>query len=159
MRKAAIGIIVLLGIGYAVTHNTDDKNVANASDTTAAKAEEKPEPTRPAVGQEVSEEYFDWINSKMQFECQQRIKQIVHYDMRTPGIFSGTNSTDSVFFLLRFSRWSKFVADDNTIRIRGDEAEAQNGFGAWMRVNYSCTVNINTKTMVDVSLNDGRLAR
>jgi hypothetical protein len=126
---------------------------------TPAMAEDKPEPSRPAVGQEVSEEYFDWISSKLHFECQQRIKQIVRYDMRTPGIFSGTNSTDSVFFLLRFSRWSKFVADDNTIRMRGDEAEAQNGIGNWLRVNYSCIVNINTNTVVDVSLDDGRLPR
>jgi hypothetical protein len=62
-----------------------------------------------------------------------------------------------MFFLLRFDRWSKLVGNDNTIRIAGDAAEAQNGLGNWVRANYSCTVNIDTKTVMDVTLNDGRL--
>ena len=60
-------------------------------------------------------------------------------------------------FLLRFTRWSKSVANDGTITMRGDQAEAQNGLGNWMRVTYSCTVNIDTKTVTDASLDNGRL--
>ncbi|OKO70036.1 hypothetical protein AC630_35655 [Bradyrhizobium sp. AS23.2] len=93
----------------------------------------------------------------MGFECQQQIKRLVRNDMRSPGVFSGTNSMDSVFFLLRFDRWSKRVANDGTIRMRGDQAEAQNGLGNWMRVTYSCTVNIDTKTVTNASLDNGRL--
>ena len=42
-------------------------------------------------------------------------------------------------------------------QVHGDQAEAQNGLGNWMRVTYSCTVNIDTKTVTDASLDNGRL--
>jgi hypothetical protein len=77
--------------------------------------------------------------------------------MRSPGVFYGTTTMDSMTFLLRFDRWSKVVRSDGTIRIAGDQAEAQNGLGNWVRANYSCTVNINTKTVTDAGLGNGRL--
>ena len=123
----------------------------------AATEQENPEPTRPMLGQEVSEEYFDWIDHEMVFKCEQQIKRLVRYDMRTPGIFSGTNSMDEQFFLLRFDQWSERVASDGTITMFGDEAEAQNGFGNWIKAHYSCTVNINTATVTDASIGNGRL--
>lgn len=160
---AAAIVIVLFAIfgGKHEPTANSSSHVVDAPPTRAAdspKTEtEKPEPVRPTAGQEVSEEYFDWINRKMGFKCQHQIKGLVRNDMRSPGVFSGTNSMDSVFFLLRFDRWSKRVANDGTIRMRGDQAEAQNGLGNWMRVTYSCTVNIDTKTVTDVSLDNGRL--
>jgi hypothetical protein len=159
-RVAALGVIVL-GLYVLSNRNNPAPDVGDAAPTRAAAdssktEQEKPEPTRPAAGQEVSQEYFDWISRKMSFECQQQIKRVVRNDMRTPGVFSGKNSMDSVFFLLRFDRWSQRVASDGTIRMRGDQAEAQNGLGNWMRVTYSCTVNIGTKTVTDASLDNGR---
>ena len=156
-RVAAFGAVVLV-LGAMGSGNKPASNVVDAAPTrTTADSTEKPEPARPAVGEEVSEEYFKWLNSKMGFDCQQQIKRLVRNDMRSPGAFSGTNSMDSVFFLLRFDRWSKHVAKDGTIRMRGDQAEAQNGMGNWMRVTYSCTVNIDSKTVTDASLDNGRL--
>ena len=77
--------------------------------------------------------------------------------MRAPGIFYGTTSMSDMTFILRFDRWSGRVRSDNTIGIAGDDAEAQNGMGNWVRVNYSCIVNIDTKTVTNASLNNGRL--
>jgi hypothetical protein len=158
-----LGIPVAIVIGLGILSGggsppSPSPSAAPAPAVDAPKTEtEKPEPARPAPGQEVSEEYFKWIEGKMGFECQQQIKRLVRNDMRSPGLFSGTNSMDSVFFVLQFNRWSKRVANDGTIKMRGDQAEAQNGLGNWMRANYSCTVNIDTKTVTDASIDNGRL--
>jgi len=155
-----VAIAVIVGFGIFSGGSNSSKPASDVQPVQAAaasEAKETPEPVRPAAGQEVSEEYFKWIDSKMGFACQQQIKRLVRNDMRSPGVFSGTNSMDSAFFLLRFDRWSKRVASDSTIRMRGDQAEAQNGMGNWVRVTYSCAVNIDSKTVTDVSLDNGRL--
>ena len=152
----AIAVIIGFGI-FGSGGSNNSKPAAQNPATTTSSQDEKPEPTRPTTGQEVSEEYFKWIESKMGYACQQQIKRLVRNDMRSPGVFSGTNSMDSAFFLLRFDRWSKRVANDGTIRMRGDQAEAQNGLGNWMHANYSCTVNIGSKTVTDAALDNGRL--
>lgn len=43
--------------------------------------------------------------------------------------------------------------------VRGDSIEFQNGFGAWMRHRYSCTidVSVNPPRVLDVSADPGRL--
>jgi hypothetical protein len=43
------------------------------------------------------------------------------------------------------------------IPVAGDDAEAQNGFGNWIRVNYSCTVNATSKRIMNATLNNGKL--
>jgi hypothetical protein len=156
----AIAVIVGFGIFSGGSNSTGSKPGSNgqpAQAAAASDAKETPEPARPAAGQEVSEEYFKWISSKVHFDCQQAIKKLVRYDMRAPGIFYGTNTMNDMTFILKFERWSRRVHSDNTIGITGDHAEAQNGFGNWMRANYSCTVNIDTKTVTDASLGNGRL--
>jgi hypothetical protein len=159
----SFGRLAVVGFAAFVLYNMGSKQPTAQPEApkpvaaTPAKSEEKPEPDRPTAGQEVSEEYFKWISTKMSWDCQEQIKRLVRHDMRTPGVFSGTNSMDSMFFLLRYDRWSKYVAADGTIKMRGDKAEAQNGLGNWMRVSYTCTVDINGKTVTDASLNDGRL--
>jgi hypothetical protein len=117
----------------------------------------EPEPARPKPGQEVSEEYFKWLERKVGFDCQQQIKRGVAYNMRSEGILYGTNEMDSIKFILRFDRWSKLVSNENTITIAGDKAEIQNGLGNWVRASYRCKANIDTKTVVDASVSSGRL--
>ena len=117
----------------------------------------KPEPVRPTPGQEVSENYLTWFKRKVGFDCQQQIKRGVAYDMRSEGILYGTNEMDSIKFHLQFDRWSKFVSNENTITIAGDKAEIQNGNGNWVRANYRCKVNIDTKAVTDVSVSSGRI--
>jgi hypothetical protein len=84
-----------------------------------------------------------------------QIKNLVTYDIRSPGTFYGTNSGNSA--LLRFTRWQVRVSQTGTITIRGDDAEAQNGFGTWLKVNYSCEVDLASKKIVNVSIDPGRL--
>jgi hypothetical protein len=72
---------------------------------------------------------------------------------------------NSAKYDLRWTSWgSKFQSPDGithpdgTILFFGDEAEAQNGFGAWVRVNYSCVFDPKTKqTSVEIAM--GRLPR
>jgi hypothetical protein len=122
-----------------------------------SKPNEKAPPPTPKPGEEVSEEFFNYIHSETAFRCQQAVKRLVKYDIRSPGIMWGTNSGDSLMFLLSMSRWSKYVASDNTIFLRGDKAEAQNAFGNWIRANYSCTIDLASKAVKDATLNEGRL--
>ncbi len=57
----------------------------------------------------------------------------------------------------RFDRWNKYQRNDGLIVLAGDEAEAQNGFGNWLRANYSCTFNADTGKVVNVTLEAGKL--
>jgi len=119
---------------------------------------EKPDevaPPRPAIGEAVSQKYFEYIDRVVAFDCNNEVKALVKYDIRAPGLVWGTRSGRDTF--LRFRQWSKRVAPDGTIRLVGDDAEAQNGFGGWARVNYSCTVDIATNSVKDASLNPGRI--
>jgi hypothetical protein len=69
---------------------------------------------------------------------------------------------NSAKYDLRWTGWTKFqsadgiIHPDGTILFFGDEAEAQNGFGGWVRVNYSCVFDPKTK-QTSVSMNTGRL--
>jgi hypothetical protein len=45
----------------------------------------------------------------------------------------------------------------NRITLVGDEAEAQNGFGGWVRVNYSCTFDWQSDKVVATTIEAGRL--
>ena len=143
-------------IGSIATRNPSPETAtaASAPPPVAEKKEPLPPPT-PAIGEDVSEAYFNYIDREIGFDCGQQIKRLVKYDIRSAGVLWGTNSGD--WALLRFTRWSSRVASDGTIRLVGDEAEAQNGFGNWMRINYSCTVEVATKTVKRVTLNPGRL--
>ena len=63
-----IGIVSVLAIVGSIGEKSEKKTIATAP---TSEAKETPEPVRPAAGQEVSEEYFKWINGKMGFACQQ----------------------------------------------------------------------------------------
>jgi hypothetical protein len=118
---------------------------------------EKAPPPTPRRGEGVTEEFFNYIYPQTAFECAQAVMRFVKYDIRSPGVLWGHNSGNSPLFLLRMSRWSKQVASDNTILLAGDEAEAQNGFGNWMRVSYTCTVDLTNNTVKRATISDGRL--
>jgi hypothetical protein len=147
--KALLFLVGVLALIAMVTPSTSASELQRV-----AEQKETPPPT-PAIGEDVSEEYFKYILREVHFDCQEQIKRLVKYDIRAPGVLWGTNQGDSVF--LRFTRWSARVASDGTIRLYGDNAEAQNGFGNWVRINYSCTVNVATKSVRRATLDQGRL--
>jgi hypothetical protein len=162
MRGIAFLILIAIIGALAANGSHNDKTTAAtpAAAQTAATAEKKeePPPPTPRPGEDfVNSKFFSYLKSKAGFNCQQAIKRLVKYDIRSPGVFSGTNSGDSVFFLLRFEYGSKVVASDNTVIIAGESAEVQNGFGNWVRANYSCTVNVENFEVTFPTLDTGKL--
>jgi hypothetical protein len=103
----------------------------------------------------ISEDLFRAVKTEVGNECGRRIRNLVKYDIRSPGVFYGTNNGDSA--LLRFTQWGMKVSKTGTMTIWGDDAEAQNGFGVWLKVNYSCEVDLRSKKVVNVTMDDGRL--
>jgi hypothetical protein len=160
------GILLLVCAGFigaiwlfnSFKAETPASALVKAEPKVAAKVEPAPPPPpppTPANGEEVSEEFFNYLKLEVSYRCQQQIQAQVKYEIRSPGVLYGTNTGAGA--LLRFSRWSKYVSDDGTITIRGDEAEAQNGFGNWLKVNYSCTIDVATKQVKYATISDGRL--
>jgi hypothetical protein len=162
MRIIGALFVLCVIVGMATQHK-GDVQPATAAATTAttpaaapAKKEPPPPPPTPKPGEEVTEEFFKYfVDGEVMVNCDYKIKPLVKYEIRTPGLMWGTNSGDSAF--LYFDRWSRTVGKDNTILIAGDRAEAQNGFGNWIKVNYSCRINLATKKAVYGTLDNGRL--
>ena len=67
---------------------------------------------------------------------------------------SGRNST---YRPVQISGTGSKVSKTGTMTIWGDDAEAQNGFGVWLKVNYSCEVDLTSKKIVNVTMDQGRL--
>jgi hypothetical protein len=167
--RMLVGILFLIGVvGYF--SNKGDKEATAAAPKSAPVAlaaveepkkqeEPKPPPPTPRAGEAVGEEFFNYIHPETAYVCAEAVKRIVKYNIRSPGALWGTNDGDSAFFLLRMSRWSKKVAADGTILLAGDEAEAQNGFGNWAKINYTCTIDPVSKTAKRATLDQGRLQR
>jgi len=103
----------------------------------------------------ISEDLFRAVKTEAGYECGRRIRNLVKYDIRSPGVLYGTNNGDSA--LLRFTQWGVKVSKTGTMTIWGDDAEAQNGFGVWLKVNYSCEVDLTSKKIVNVTMDQGRL--
>jgi hypothetical protein len=103
----------------------------------------------------ISEDLFRAVKNEVSSACGRKIRNQVKYDIRSPGTFYGTNTGD--WAILRFSQWSVKVSKAGTITIWGDDAEAQNGFGNWLRVNYSCEVDLASKKIVNATIDMGRL--
>ena len=103
----------------------------------------------------ISEDLFRAVKTEAGYECGRRIRNLVKYDIRSPGVLYGTNTGDSA--LLRFTQWGVKVSKTGTMIIWGDDAEAQNGFGVWLKVNYSCEVDLTSKKIVNVTMDQGRL--
>ena len=77
-------------------------------------------------------------------QCQRSIENAAKYDLRwTDGMSRPIFTRDSM--------------NNDLVGLWGDAAEAQNGFGNWVRVNYRCTFNQKTNQVVDVSIESGRL--
>jgi hypothetical protein len=64
-------------------------------------------------------------------------------------------------------RWTSWLSDFQVARdprnghivLVGDEAQAQNGFGAWVRMSYGCSYDPRSKRLLEAYLQPGRLRR
>jgi hypothetical protein len=117
--------------------------------TTPVAAQAAPATAKPMAGQEVSEKYRDhvFIEGHAGWKCKKAIENAAKYDVRWTSWFSD------------FSRWNKYARADGYIRFSGDDAEAQNGFGNWVRANYSCLFDPATSTVISVSIEPGKLPK
>jgi hypothetical protein len=106
-------------------------------------------------GEKTPDELFIAVNREVGIDCAKNIRKLVRYDIRSPGIVYGKNSGEAA--ILRFTKFSARVSEKGTISLYGDDAEAQNGFGNWLRVNYSCEINLANKHIVDVKMDFGML--
>jgi hypothetical protein len=160
---SARGLIFLTVVGlllWGAAHRSSDPPASSSSQSQKVVEEKKqeppPPPATPGPGEAVTNEYFDHLRrSAIIVDCMMEIKKLVKYDIRAPGVLWGHSSGD--FAILRFTRFSERVAKDGTITVGGDDAEAQNGIGNWMRVNYTCIIDPEANTVKRVTLNPGRL--
>jgi hypothetical protein len=91
----------------------------------------EPEVPFPGPGEEVTDKFATKLQNNVTGQCQFAVKESANNLRWTYG-----------WLTLAFPRVDKRVAPDNTVTLYGDEAEAQNRLGNWVRVNYSCTVSL-----------------
>jgi hypothetical protein len=150
-RSFYVGVIVwvvcllIVGIGIIAGLKSKPQDVTPVA-AHAAPAVAKAGPAKPLPGQEVSEQYFQYVkNGDAGWKCNIAIKNAAQYDLRW------TN------WGADFSRWNKYARPDGYIQLVGDLAEAQNGFGNWVRVNYSCLFDPDRGVVISASIERGRL--
>ena len=101
----------------------------------------------PTTGAEVPEAYYTYVLATRggSSNCKRAVEDLAKYDLRWTSWGRG------------FDYYNKYARADGYFRLTGDDAEAQNGFGGWVRVNYTCTYDPVTQTVKNVTLDNGRL--
>jgi hypothetical protein len=104
----------------------------------------------PAVGEQMTDGYVEYVKTDLKGDsnCKNAVADMAKYDLRW------TNSWGSS----PFGYYNRYALPDGYVRLVGDEAEAQNGFGGWVRVNYTCLYDPATQTVKNVILNQGRFS-
>jgi hypothetical protein len=98
----------------------------------------------------MSEASFNQLYPDAYYACQKAIENYAKYDLRWTDTWLNPRFRDSVM--------SKYVHPaDGLMLFYGDNAEAQNGFGGWARINYWCAYNPFTKKVEKASFEQGRL--
>jgi hypothetical protein len=153
MRRL-IALIILVVIAVAVFNSGDKTADQSGPSASATTQPEKPKPKEiippPAIGEEVPEAYYKQVKDDAWWDCMKAVERSAKYDLRWTKTFLGTQ-------LPTFDRWNKYQRQDGHVVLYGDEAEAQNGIGNWVRVNYRCEFDPAAKRVVEVELNQGRL--
>jgi hypothetical protein len=129
---------------------------ARSAPSTSTQAE-KPKPKEkevippPGTGEVITEAYYKQVWDDALMVCKKAVERSATYDLRWTKI--GVFGTP----LPMFDRWNKHQRQDGHILFYGDEAEAQNGLGNWVRVNYRCEFDPAEKKVMDAQLNQGRM--
>jgi hypothetical protein len=100
-----------------------------------------PSTTKLERGAYMAEADFYQMSPDAHWSCQKAIENYAKHDLRWTESWLNRKFTDSVT--------SKYVHPDGLMLFYGDKAEAQNGFGGWVRVKYRCTYNPFTKEVVE----------
>ena len=101
----------------------------------------------PAVGAQITDRYLEYVKTdrKGVQNCKNAVADMAKYDIKWTSW--GTN----------FNYHNRYARADGYVLLVGDNAEAQNGFGGWVRVNYECLYDPNAQRVVRTTMNKGRL--
>jgi hypothetical protein len=107
--------------------------------------------TKLIPGEEVSEKYINYVlfDRDGRAKCKSAIEDAAQYDLRWPGGWLTSVLT----------RWNATAREDGYIRFSGDNAEAQNLVGLWVRVTYHCLFDPDSRTVIGVSLERTKIPR
>jgi hypothetical protein len=102
--------------------------------------------TTPSVGEELKDGYLKYVKDHRQGNenCKKAIADMAKYDIKW------TDRTE-------FQYVNKYARMDGYVLLSGDNAQAQNGFGNWIRVNYKCLYDPTSKRVIEATMNNGRL--
>ena len=154
-----LGLIILIVIVVAVIKSGDktaDQSAPSAVSSASTTTTEKPKPKEkeiipsPGAGEEITPTYYKQVHDDALWVCMKAVERSAKYDFRWTKTLFGTQ-------LPTFDRWNKHQRQDGHILLYGAEAEAQNGFGNWVRVNYRCEFDPAAKKVLDAQLSQGRL--
>jgi hypothetical protein len=145
----AIAVLVLFMAWIGSTTHPTSQPAAVAKEPVAEPAKQKVLLPVPKPGEHVSEEYFMQVYPDAAWPCKTAIEDSAKYDLRW------TNGWLSMYF----NRWGSVAREDGHLILVGDTAEAQNGFGGWVRVNYRCEFDPASKKIIDASFAPGKFAQ
>lgn len=125
----------------------------SSKDTDAIKPVEPPAKTPEQIQAETEnckknlQCWFEKTMPDASYPCQKSIEKRAKHSLKwTDGTFE-----------TKFSKMSWQDKEKGIINIIGDKVEFQNGFGAWTNMIYACTYDPNTKQVIDVLIDEGRL--
>jgi hypothetical protein len=103
--------------------------------------------TAPVVGEKMTEGYIRYVQDDLKAEknCRREIENLAKYDLKW------TSWTTT------FEYNNANARADGYVRFIGDNAQAQNGFGGWVRVNYECLYDPSNQQVARVKMDNGKL--
>jgi hypothetical protein len=151
MKRVLFAIIMLVlfmaWIG-STTHPTSQSAAVAETKPPVTVAETKKALPVPAFGEHNSEEYFNQVYADAAWPCKTAIENSAKFDLRW------TQSWIARYF----NRWNSVAREDGHLILVGDTAEAQNGFGGWVRVHYRCEFDPASKKVINASFEPGKIA-
>ncbi|WP_411705660.1 hypothetical protein [Edaphovirga cremea] len=143
-----ITFMILAVIGAFVGEG--DKKTAESAVATPTKTPKSPEPSKTSESSRCPESDGECIfNANLpeaSYPCKRQIERLSKYDYEwNDGIFG-----------LAFTHFRN-IPDKGLMVFTGDKVKFTNGFNAKVNMIYSCTYDLKSKSVVDVTVKEGRL--
>ena len=136
-RKIIVGGLVVLGILVVISAigtalESEESKAAKAEATAVASI-----PPTPIVN--CDQDCRENFATEAEVRCPSHIEDLAKYDHEwTDGILGP-----------KFARASDLGG--GLVMYSGDEVKFQNGFGAWQKMSYSCTIQVNNLAVIEVT--------
>lgn len=131
---------IVIAIGWAIFGPVDEQARAKALQDKQA---------QEAACMADRECWFKRTHIEADVECASHIERRAKYDYKW----------EDSFLTSRFSRYRWSDKSRHLLEYIGDKVKFQNGFGAWMPMTYRCVYDADTKSVVGLTVEDGRLPR